>query len=1212
MTTYDAGRARLRKPAATLRKAAAGLATFLVAGLVAVVVPASPAAAAPGDISTVAGPLPDVVGLDEAGGALLVSQAAPGLVRRVAAGVTTTLAGGGTIPLGDGGPASAAAIDGPEAVALDSAGNLFVADRGNFRVRRVAAGADGVVNGGPGEVVVTVLGTGTAGFTGDGGPAASAQIGRPDRMAFDSAGALLLSDEENRRVRRVLPGADGLVDGDADETVDTVVGNGTAGPTGDGGAATAAGVSPRALAFDAAGRLYVGGGNLVRRVVPGANGVVDGQPDEIIATFAGGGTLPPGPSNPGEGAAATDVALDNVYSLAFDGAGNLFVASTDIDVRQHVLRVTPAGVLTAVVGAGPSSGTGAGDGGPARSAELSWPFGLAFDGAGNLYVGELTGHRVRKVVPGADGLLTGAADEVISRFAGTGLPGTGGDGGPAAAAPVDSPAGLGARGADVYLADRANGRVRRVDASGTITTVAGGGVGDGLPATSAKLSDPRGVVADGAGNVYVADCGNSRVRRIDPGGVISTLLGPLPCPAGLHLVSSGPAAGTLYVAVAGGHRVVKRAPSGAVTTVAGTGIPGFGGDGAAAVSASLNGPAGVHVDAAGNVFIADTRNNRIRRVDAASGVVTTVAGDGNALFGTLGGVPATSTAVAGPEDVVVDAAGNLIIAETLFSRLRRVDPSGTISTIAGNGIPAYGGDGGPAASAVISSPSQLDLDASGALLFTDRGNARVRRIEAGTPPVPPVSDRIGCGSVLTKDTVLTADIGPCRSDGLVVGKDGIRLNLNGYRVFGTAGDNSTVGIRLFGRAGVTVSGGSRNGQQGTVSGFDAGVAIIGGSSNVVEGLKARDNIGFEIYGDGIATFFSSSNVIRDNLLLNNGMYDGIGILGIGTRGNVVQRNTVMASTAQGEVVGGGTGIVLTPFLSEGLPREQSIFDNRVLDNLVQGNDNSGISNISNVNGVIRGNTVRENGRLRNAFPSNGIGIQNLRSAPRDTHVLVENNLVMGNGSIDGRFPASGDGINITSTHNRVVGNRVDNNLLDGISVVADHNEVDGNRLRGNGRDGIIVTSHDNLVSGNRVQGSRASGIKAELGSSGNRFVANDASGNAKQVVDFESQYFQADLVDANAEFSEDPFLFTFDCGTNVWADNVWGSGGFFPDPARSDPDAGVLIEEACTTLTAADAAVVAVASAEGVRAVDGPRPERPPSAEVDVPGRERGWIRRDG
>lgn len=1203
----DSTTGHARPPAAVARTARKRVAALLVAslatGMIAIVGPASPASAAPGGISTVAFPLPDAFGLEEVAGELLVSLSNPGLVKKVDTGGTiTTFAGGGIIPLGDGGPATAATIDGPEAVTLDAAGNLFIADRGNNRVRRVSAGGDGVVNGGAGEAITTVAGDGSPGFSGDGGPATAAQIQHPDRMAFDATGNLFFSDEENHRVRRVSPGGDGVVDGDIDEVITTVAGNGTPGPDGDGGPATGAGVSPRALAFDAAGALYIGGGNLVRMVVPGADGVVDGDGDEVITTFAGGGGLLPGPANPGEGAAATDVALDNVYSIVFDGAGNLFLASTGIDVRNHVLRVSPSGILTTAVGAGPRSG--AGDGGPAIAGELDWPFGLAFDGAGNLYVGELTGHRVRKVVPGGDGLITGAPDETITRFAGTGVAGSGGDGGPAVSAPVNSPAGLGGADGDVYLADRANNRVRRVDAAGIITTVAGGGVGDGLPATSATLSQPRGVVADAAGNVFIADCGNSRVRRVDTSGVISTLLAPLPCPSGLHLVSSGPAAGTLYVAVAGAHRVIKRDPGGAVTTVAGTGAPGFAGDGGAASAAMLDSPAGVHLDGAGNVFVADTKNNRVRRVDAATGTITTVAGDGSAVFGTLGGVPATSTAVAGPEDMAVDAQGNLLIAETLFSRLRKVDPAGVISTIAGNGIPAFGGDGGPAADAVISSPTQLDLDAAGGLLFTDRGNASVRRIEPGTPAPPPVTKKVQCGSVVTKSVNLSSDIGPCSGDGLVVGKDGIKINLNGYRIFGTDGSNSTVGIRLFGRSNTTITGG--NGRvQGTVSGFDAGVVVIGGSHNVVEKVRVADNIGVDIYGDGIASFFSSFNVIRNNTVTNNGIYDGIGILGVGTRGNVVQRNTVSGSTAQGEIVGGGIGIIITPFLAEGLPRQQAIFDNKVLDNVVRDNDNSGISSISNNDGVISGNQVRGNGRLVDAIPANGIGVQNLRSAPKETHTLVQNNTVVGNGSVDADGnPSSGDGINVTSRQNRVIGNRVETSKFDGISVLGDQNEIADNRVKANGRDGVIVTSHDNVFRSNRVNRNLASGIKAEFGSRGNQFIDNDGADNGEFFADFDSELFQADLVDVNADFQDDPFLRTYNCGGNTWSGNKWGSGGFFPDPALSDPDNAILIEEACTTFGGSGPLAAAVAAAPLASTAQAQRARQP--ASLDGPEHPRG------
>jgi streptogramin lyase len=207
------------------------------------------------------------------------------------------------------------------------------------------------------------------------------------------------------------------------------------------------------------------------------------------------------------------------------------------------------------------------------------------------------------------------------------------------------------------IADRSNQRIRRVDAvTGVITTVAGNGAsgfsGDGGPATAANLSGPFGVAVDAAGNVLIADQNNARIRRVD-------------------------------------------AVTGVITTVAGNGAGGFSGDGGPATAASLSNPVGVAVDAAGNVLIADRSNQRIRRVDAVTGVITTAAGNGASGFSGDGG-PATAASLSSPWGVAVDAAGNVLIADQSNSRIRRVDAvTGVITTVAGNGTFGFSGDGGP-------------------------------------------------------------------------------------------------------------------------------------------------------------------------------------------------------------------------------------------------------------------------------------------------------------------------------------------------------------------------------------------------------------------------------------------------------------------------------------------------------------------------------------
>ena len=262
----------------------------------------------------------------------------------------------------------------------------------------------------------------------------------------------------------------------------------------------------------------------------------------------------------------------------------------------------------------------------------------------------------------------------------------------------------------------------------TITTIAGTGVasysGDGGPATSAAINFPESVAVDHAGNIYFADLTNFRVRKVDPSGTITTVAGcgqvTTPC-ALVGLGDGGPAtapfmgpfdvavdsAGTLYIADDGHQSIRKVDSSGIITTVAGNGKAGFSGDGGPATGAALNGPGGIAFDSAGNLYIADLSNNRIRKVDTA-GIITTVAGNGVNGFSGDGG-PATSAALANPHAVAVDSAGNLYIADTNNFRVRKVNSAGIITTFAGTGTVGFSGDGGPATSALITGPKGMML-----------------------------------------------------------------------------------------------------------------------------------------------------------------------------------------------------------------------------------------------------------------------------------------------------------------------------------------------------------------------------------------------------------------------------------------------------------------------------------------------------------------------
>ena len=287
---------------------------------------------------------------------------------------------------------------------------------------------------------------------------------------------------------------------------------------------------------------------------------------------------------------------------------------------------------------------------------------------------------------------------VIRTFAGTGAAGLGGDGGAAIGASLHAPVGLAVDDSgNVLIADTSNHRIRRVAAgTGIITTVAGNGVsgfsGDGGPGTSASLRNPHGLALDGSGNVLIADTVNNRIRRV--------------------------AAGT-----------------GIITTVAGTGVGSFSGDGGAGTSASLRYPWGVTVDDIGNVLFADSDNHRIRRVDAGTGVITTVTGTGAARFSGDGG-PATSADLWFPRQIVLDDSGNVLFADDGNRRIRRVAAeTGVITTVAGTGATGFSGDGGPATSASLAWTYGVAVDGGGNVLIADSSN-RVRIVSAATQPSP--------------------------------------------------------------------------------------------------------------------------------------------------------------------------------------------------------------------------------------------------------------------------------------------------------------------------------------------------------------------------------------------------------------------------------------------------------------------------------------------
>ena len=393
-----------------------------------------------------------------------------------------------------------------------------------------------------------------------------------------------------------------------------------------------------------------------------------------------------------------------MHTLAFVRRSRAAVALALVVVTTVV--VVPAGPAAAATGdintvAGNGTFGSGGDGGPATSAQLSSTADTVVDGAGNVYIADRTNDRIRKVAP------TG----VITTFAGTGTAGSGGDGGPATAAQLNQPGGVALDGAgNLYIADTENHKVRKVNTAGVITTVAGtgraGARGGGGQATANELNTPTGVLAGGDGSFYISESGNNWVRRVDAAGVI--------------------------------------------TTFAGTGGAGDSGDGGPATAAKLDNPDGLAFDSAGNLYVADTRHDRVRKVDRA-GIITAFAGNGNK--GSTGdGGPATAATFDQPHGLAFDSAGNLYIAASNNHKVRKVDPAGIITTFAGTGARGFSGDGGPAVSARFDYPEGVATDPDDSVYIADTGNQRLRKV-TGPPPPPPTLTATSPASPANDNTV---------------------------------------------------------------------------------------------------------------------------------------------------------------------------------------------------------------------------------------------------------------------------------------------------------------------------------------------------------------------------------------------------------------------------------------------------------------------------
>ncbi|MCC6572197.1 MAG: hypothetical protein IT462_00270 [Planctomycetes bacterium] len=580
-------------------------------------------------------------------------------------GIIIHTGGGGC---GNNGPAVDACLRTPADVALDSAGNLYICESDGHRVRKVDAATG---------VITAFAGTGDQSYFGDNGPAVDAMLSYPRAIAVDADDNVYIADSNNYRVRRV----DALTG-----EITTICGNGNWGDSGDGGPADQAEIAEvLTMAYDPAlDRLYLA--DTMPRVR-----FIDFNDGNIYA-FAGNGAW----GYSGDGGLALDAEMGGIEGIAVAPNGGVYLA----DTNNSVIRVVSGGNIDHFAGRAFEWGF-EGDTGAAVDAVFSGVARLSFDAAGNLYLCDRGNARVRMI----------DTNGIIDTVAGTGNWGYGGDGGPALSADIAEPYGL-VCGADGYCFTQMmwgghfggqSAWVRYVDFSSLeIDTVAGNGseafAGDGGDARDAAFYDPRAICFDADGNCYVADSNNYRVRRID-------------------------------------------ADTGIVTTIAGNGFPGYSGDGGPATQAGLGYTLGIAADAQGNVYISDGDNQRVRRISAATGNIDAYAGDGNYGFGGDQG-PALAAQFASPAALAVDAQGNLYIHDQSNARVRKVAAlTGIVTTVAGNGNWGYSGDGGPAVYAELSMgwPGSLAVDAQGNLFISDQDNGRVRKVTASTQTISTVA-----------------------------------------------------------------------------------------------------------------------------------------------------------------------------------------------------------------------------------------------------------------------------------------------------------------------------------------------------------------------------------------------------------------------------------------------------------------------------------------
>jgi sugar lactone lactonase YvrE len=704
-----------------------------------------------------------------------------------------TVAGGGVVPTT---PLSLD-LPGPTSAVKDAAGNIYIASQASAYVFKLSSTG----------TLSVFAGLGYGGYNKDGIKATSALIGGVTGLAIDGAGNVYLADAAGSRIRKVNTAG----------IISTVAGNGTkcdhSQVCGDGGLALSANLNlPESIALDSKGNIYIADmtDDRIRVVNTGTTTItIAGQtikPGYIQAVAGNGqpcanvhGTKP----TCGDGGSAKAAYLNMPYGVAVDSTGNIYIADTH---DQEVRIVSPAGIINTFAGTGAAcynQRLGCGDGGPPASAQLWAPKGVFTDAAGDLFIADTNSNRIRYVA-NASNVITTVVDS-------TGTWGFGGDGGAATAAQINAPVGIFVDSTgNLLVSDTGNQRIRQVMAgtTPTISTIAGGSMGGdgGLP-TKATLADPYAVAEDAAGNVYVVDQANNRIRK---------LTNPL-------------------------------SNSAVISTVVGTGQAGYTGDGGPAINATLNGPTGIALDTNGNLYILDANNFVVRAVNMGTssitlGAVTIPAGGIGTVFGNFNlsctptsscgdGGPGTGAIFQGPLFVTLDSSNNVYVSDYMGGKVRKWEVSGDlVSTVAGTGVQAYSGNGGTATLAEIDHPAGVVVQSNGDIVIDDQWADTVQYVAGG----------IINTYALNTNAKFAGDGGPCPVGSMF---NPLALAVDAENDIFISGGNDNLVQRCSNATGIfsTVAGAPTRSYQGAFSG-DGGPAINARMANLGALVDGQNNL----------------------------------------------------------------------------------------------------------------------------------------------------------------------------------------------------------------------------------------------------------------------------------------------------------------------------------------------------------------------------------